>query len=44
MAYCIVGIVLWALDSRGHIPQFGDDHDARHNASPHADTGAIRIL
>jgi hypothetical protein len=45
MAYCIVGIVFWALNIRGHIPQFGNDHDARRNASPHADTGiVVRIL
>jgi hypothetical protein len=40
MAYCIVGIVFWALNIRGHIPQFGD-YDARRNASPHADTGIV---
>jgi|GraSoiStandDraft_40_1057318.scaffolds.fasta_scaffold595094_1 hypothetical protein len=45
MAHCLVGIVFWALNIRGHIPQFGDYHDARRNASPHADTGiAFRIV
>lgn len=38
---CVLGMVLWALDIRGHIPQFGDYHAVRAGSPTALPMGAV---
>jgi hypothetical protein len=44
MGYNIVQVVIWILEIRGHIPQFGNNHPLRHNASADPSINLARLL